>query len=75
MWVAPGMTVLEVMIPKTAMKMKETRNRRVKKGSNKMVAVKRRKKRVGSIVRQPRKKAAKVDPSKISLTTSPKLVV
>jgi len=50
-----GVTVLIVMIPKTAENMKETRKRRVKEGRRRIVVTSRKTKRVGITKSQPTK--------------------
>jgi len=47
--------VLVVMIPKTAVKMKETRKRRVNKGKSRIVVTSRKTKTVGRTKSQPTK--------------------
>jgi len=62
------------MIPKTAVKMKEMRNRRVKNGRKQTVVASRRKKRMGRMKSQPMKKADREPSSKIFLNNFSELL-
>jgi len=71
-WEAPGRMVLVVTIPKTAVKMKETSKRRVTNGMTKMTKRKRRKKKTGRRMYQPkRKRRSSLSSRKISSNQRP----